>query len=129
MYIVGSWSFGIDLNIAQNIVVLRDKNWKLFKNNYLKALNERSSEWTHLFNLAKQFWGYLNFSARKKEFFRQGWEGTYIWHYKEYFDGLFCNFLEIKTHNFAKNHLNFKITGFMQHFVEFDIKKVLISKL
>ena len=26
MYIAGSWSFGIDLNIAQNIVVLRDKN-------------------------------------------------------------------------------------------------------
>ena len=53
---------------------------------------------------------YLNFSAPKNGFFltrrRRNLhtrDGT-----KKIYEGFFCNFLEIKTHNFVKNHPKFE---------------------
>ena len=67
--------------------------------------HERNSECVHFLNLAK----ILVF--QKKGFFRQDlaignihiWSGTI-----EFLVGLFCNFLAINTHTFAKNHPKFE---------------------
>ena len=62
-------------------------------------------------NLAQWFRRFLNFSISKKVFFLDEDSGSLrIWNgiKKNIFDGFFCNFLGINTHNFAKNDAKFK---------------------
>ena len=83
-------------------------------------------------NLAKRFRRYLNFSAPKSGVFldKSYRELTYLkWHQKEDFWMLFCNFLEINTHNFVKNDLKFESKSlFDAKFYGVYMKKILNPK-
>ena len=74
----------------------------------------------------------LNFSAPKIGVFldKTYRELTYLkWHQKEDFWMLFCNFLEINTHNFVKNDLKFESKSlFDAKFYGVYMKKILNPK-
>ena len=80
-------------------------------------------------NLAKQFQRYLNFIAPKREFFMQNLKSTYI-------SGLapkrrfLMIFFQFSGNKHSKLTQNLKMrTCFMQNFMKFDMKKLLIPKL
>ena len=89
--------------------------WKFFKIvwflHHLKALNDRISEWAYFLNLTEQFQRYSNFSALKRGYVQTGLRGNlHIWNgtKKKNFNGPFCHFLGINTHNFVKSDLKFE---------------------
>ena len=69
---------------------------------------------------------------RKRGYFQTGLrENLHIWNgtKKKNFDGLFCHFLGIKTHNFVKSNLKFENKClFHANFMELEKKKCLDLK-